>query len=355
MTLPALWRITRIGRIDMERAKQSQLVFLHSMSHPKSSPTPPVHGRPDRPPLSPVRLPLRAYSGKAMHILWEYVLRHGERIDRFFDGVDLPRNRLFEKDAWLPYDTASTLWRNTRKCIPNFQMEDSFQIGFSAMTAEGLGALNPVMHLTPVIATLKRLPRLWRTYSRIDHLEVIDIGPDRAVLSYVIDAPFCTDPFCNATLPLIRGFLSALTTRCGLPPASVRELCSCVDVFKRFQLELAHFGHRISQGNRSVFLDGKPAGRWIRIEDEAPVPEPVKRRFKGLRAVLWEREIVDKAPNGSRLILASKGELFNLPAVLLSIEWEDPTPIHRLKGLITCLHRHLNTVGRSKNHMVRRL
>ncbi len=96
-------------------------------------------------------------------------------------------------------------------------------------------------------------------------------------------------------------------------------------------------------------------GERIRITDQTPVSEPVIRRFNGRRAVLWEREIVDTAPDGRRVILASEGELYNLPAALLSLEWKDPKPIHRLKGFMTRLTGHLNTIGRSKYDLVKRL
>lgn len=310
---------------------------------------------PDRTDPEPVTLDSPVYSGRAFRPLWDYVLKHGEAIERFFDGVNVPRNRLFNEDEWFRIDTAARIWKNYQRCVPGFQMEDSFQIGYSAMRGESLGALKPVIQMLPITATLRHLPAILGAYSRIDHLRCLKLRKGRALIEYRINEAFREDHLDSAFMPLIRGYLSAIPTLHGLPAAQVRELTSCIDVFRRFEMDFNAFGYRIGEANGTVTLNDQPVGRWIRIGEHPMLSAKVEQFLTGERAVLWERDIEATAPDGRRVIIASAGDLYNLPVGLLTVEWEEVALVGRLARFISEIPEYARALFRSKHELLKRM
>lgn len=295
------------------------------------------------------------YSGRALRALWEYVLKYGEDIERFFDGVDVPRDRLLSEDDWFKLDTAGRIWKNYQNCLPGFLMEDSFHIGFSAMRGEVLGALKTVIRLLPVSATMTKLPEIQNAYSKIDRLRCLELGKGYALVEYQIHEAFRERHLDSAILPMVRGYLSAIPTLHGIPAARVQELCSCIDVSKRFTDDYAAFGHRVSEAEENIFLDGRVAGKWIRIGEHPGVPMEVERHLNGERAIIWERDVRDVAADGRIAKIASAGELYNLPVALLRVEWEDPAPKGRLQRFVAEIPGYLKALFRSKHELLKRM
>lgn len=161
------------------------------------------------------------YSGRNFRSCWEFVLKHGGNIDGFFSGINIPRDRLLDENEWFNIRVAVKVWKNYRACIRDYNMCDNYLLGFEALQTAAYGVAIIAGQLSSMRYIVKKLPNLLSTISKIDLLDVIELGKDRAVIGYRIHEGF--EEYLDSSFTnLFLGTFAGIPTLHHMPPAEVR-------------------------------------------------------------------------------------------------------------------------------------
>ncbi len=293
------------------------------------------------------------YSTREIIVLWQYLLKHGIDIDRFFDGVDIPRKKLLDKWGWVDIGTQARLTRNYRACLPDYDMAAAQAVSLEQFDSYAYGFTSTLFRLPSLELVYRALTYIMMfRLSRIEYFKILESDPGSAVVRYSVRPGF--EPFIDSSFIYTwSGFLSAIPLLHDLPPARVEILASFVDVFKRFGEDFSQFPHSLRQRDGIIYLDHERAGRWILPHQEPGMDPLIRRHMPNASCILWEKDVTAIRPSGERIFIARKGELYNCPHTLLRLKW---TPIGfaaRIRNFFYFLKRHLLSRLRSRKALQR--
>ncbi len=271
------------------------------------------------------------YSGREISGCWLYTLKHGSNLDRFFSGIDIPRDRLLNDDEWFDIQTVVKIWENYRSCLRDFDMTETFHMAVDHMNTDAYGVTRAVAQLSSIKTMLRMLPFLAATITKIDLFKVLESSKNSAVIEYKIYPGF-EDFIDSSHMFSFKGMFYSFPTIQNAAPASVSEVASVIDVFKKFKIDFSLFNHEITEKDEIVYLDNERAGHWIIIDSDMGLDPCIPKYLKGERCVLWEKDIIETKKNGEKIIIAQKGDLYNCSRSIFKIEWENPNFLKRMKN-----------------------
>jgi len=280
------------------------------------------------------------YSGRDFTSIWSYVLKHGSKIDNFFKGIDIPKERILDENEWFDIHTTIKLWDNYRTCLPDYDMTETFQLYYETTRNSSFGIAKLFTQFSSIKLIMKLFPYLAATVSKIDLFKTLELKSTSAVIAYNIYPGF-EDFIDSSHMYSFMGLFTAVPTIHNRPPARVREVASLIDVFKKFNVDFAQFNHSIEEKNGIIYLDNAPAGKWITITKDQDLDPIVHKYLSGETCVLWEKDVKEKKKAGHSIYIAKKGDLYNCSQSIFSMEWEDIGFFARLKGTAPLFKQYL--------------
>ncbi len=291
-------------------------------------------------------------SARETVVLWQYLLKHGSEIEKFFDGINIPRKRLFNKREWIDIHTSARITQNYRSCIPDYDMTMACKVAFEQFDSYAYGFTSAVFRLPPIQYVFKALPYIMTIPTKIEFFRILESDLQSAVMEYTISPGF--EPFIDSCFIYTwLGVFSAIPTIHGLSPAKVEAVASFVDVFKRFREDFGQFKHHIEEKDETIYLDGEKAGRWITINKEVGLDPIIHKYLTNERCILWEKDVVETKNSGNKITLAKRGDLYNCSKTLLRLNWENINFISRTKNFFLFLKQYLPTRIQSRETLHR--
>ena len=288
------------------------------------------------------------YSGRDLLPIWFYVLAHGSNIDQFFDGIDIPRERILDENEWFDIDTTFKLWENYRSCLPDYDMTENFKISIESVKKSSYGIAKLVAQFSSIKTIFRLLPYLASTVSKIDLFEVLELDNTSATIKYNPYPGFEKFIDSSHTFAFL-GMFSAFPTIHDMPPAKVREIASLIDVFKKFSIDFAQFGHTINEKMEIIYLDDEPAGKWITISQDHDLDPLVIKYLAGEKCVLWEKDIWETKKSGKKILIAQKGDLYNCSSSIYTAKWENAGFFSRIKKAFPIARQFLLAFFKSRD------
>ncbi|RJX32736.1 MAG: HD domain-containing protein [Desulfarculus sp.] len=157
----------------------------------------------------------------------DYVERHYgspeillEGLEDELEGLENPIEFLRDSHNWVSSDLVKRMYDNARRMTGDRRVV--YSIGFESVTHQRLGYIQQILlraWASPKVA-IKRLETINKKFNRTKDLELMAVGPDRAVvrLHWYRELELSQD-FCLMN----QGVYSAIPTIWGLPPAKVEE------------------------------------------------------------------------------------------------------------------------------------
>lgn len=292
------------------------------------------------------------YSARHAIIMWQYLLKHGNQIERFFNGIDIPRKRLLNKYEWIDIRTSVKLMQNYRACIPGYDMTRAYEVAFEGFDSYAYGFTSGFFRLPSLQHVFRALPLIMTIPTRIELFRILESDAGSAVMEYTIYPGF--ESFIDSSFIYTwAGVFSAIPKIHGLAPARIEVVASFVDIFKRFEEDFGEFGHRIEEKKDGIYLDGRKAGRWVTITPDMRLDPLAHKYLNGEKCVLWEKDVAEIKKNGERITIAGKGELYNCSKTILRVTWDNISFLARLKNFCTFLKQYLPMQIQSRDALYR--
>jgi len=290
------------------------------------------------------------YSGRNFKRLWDYVVIYGSDLDTFFNGINYSRERILDKNEWFNIDTTVKIWKNYKKCLPDFDMTEASLISQKTVHDASFGINRLLGQFSSIKFLIKLIPKIVKSLSRIDQLKILDLKESSAVIEYRPVQGF--EKFIDSShVFFFSGFFSALPSIHNMPLASVCEKASIIDVFKKFRIDFAEFCHTIEEKDDIIFLDGQRAGRWINISEEHGLTPCINQYLSDERCILWERDIRGKKSSGKEIVIAEKGNLYNCSRSIFTISWENAPFSSRIKNALPAFGHYLYSFFKNRDEL----
>ncbi len=280
------------------------------------------------------------YSAREIILIWQYLLKHGTGIEKFFEGIEIPREKLLSRSQWLDVRTFSRIIKNYRACIPDYDMTKAFDLAFNQFGSYAYGLVSAAFRLPPIGYIVKAIPYFVSMTSKVDLFRVLEMNTQSAILEYKIYPGF--ESFIDsAQIYTWLGVFTAIPTIQDLPPAKVSVVSSFIDVFKKFRQDFAQFNHQIEEDDGIIYFDGEKAGKWITITKDAGLDPAVQRYLANEKCILWEKDVVESKPSGETIIIANKGDLYNCSKTIIRSEWENINILPRIGNFLLFLKQYV--------------
>jgi len=280
------------------------------------------------------------YSGRQINKVWHYVLKHGSNIEKFFDGINIPRQRLFNEHEWFDIYTTSRLQKNYWSCIPDYDATKAYDVSFDEFGSDLYGIISAVFRLSSIQYIVKAFPYFVSTGSKIDLFRILEFDHQSAIIEYTIYPGF--EAFVSSVhIYSFSGIFSGIPTLQGLPPAKIEIAASFIDVFKKFRVDFAQFNHWIEEKNGIIYFDGEKAGKWITINNDSKLDPAVHKYLINEKCILWEKDVIETKKNGHTVTIAKKGDLYNCSKTIFRMTWKNKKFLSRLYGFIVFLKQYL--------------
>jgi len=196
------------------------------------------------------------------------------------------------------------------------------------------------------------MPHLASTVSKIDLFEILELNDTSAVIKYNIYPGF--ERFVDSSHTFsFKGLFAAFPAIHNMPPGNVREVASLLDVFKKFRVDFAQFGHEINERDGIIYLDNAPAGRWITVTKDLDLDPVIHKYLAGEKCVLWEKDVKETKKAGHEVLIAKKGDLYNCSKCLYCVNWENAKLLTRMKDVIPGFKKGLSAFLKSRNALFR--
>jgi len=288
------------------------------------------------------------YSGRNSIGQWDYIITHGSHLENYFDGIDIPRERILDENEWFDIQTSFKLWENYRNCLPDFDMIETFHITFESVKKSSYGIAKLVTQFSSIKTIFKLLPYLASTITKIDLFEVLKLDSTAAVVRYNPYPGF--EKFIDSShIFSFLGMFAALPTIHDMPPAKVREVASLIDVKNKFAIDFAQFSHTLHERKGIFYLDNEPAGKWITISKDHDLDPVVLQYLTGEKCVLWEKDIIEKKKAGNEILIAKKGDLYNCPYSIFKAKWENSSFLSRIQKALPVAKQFLSAFFKSRD------
>jgi signal transduction histidine kinase len=292
------------------------------------------------------------YSGREFLSLWEYVLKYGSNIDIFFDGITIPRYRLLSENEWFDIHTTTKIWENYRKCLDDFNMTDTFDIGCEQIRNAAFGITKTIAQFSSIKFIIKKIPYLARTVSKIDLMRVLEINRESAFVEYTVFPGF--EKFIDSShIFTFLGIFASLPTIHNMPQAEVKEVASLINIKKKFSVDFSQFNHTIEEKKGDLYLNGERAGRRIAINSETNLNPLVYKYLKNESCILWEKDIFGTKKNGETILIAQKGDLYNCSKTLFDIKWQNPKLRKRIQNSFSTAKQYSLAFFKSRDELLK--
>ena len=288
------------------------------------------------------------YSGRNAIGQWNYIINHGSNFEHYFDGIDIPKERILDENEWFDIHTTIKLWENYRSCLPDFDMTETFNIIFESAKKSSYGIASLVAQFSSIKNMFRMVPYLISTASKIDLFKILELDETSAIIKYYIYPGF--EEFIDSSFTFsFLGLFAAFPTVHDMPPAKVKEMASMINVFKKFSIDFAQFNHTITEKNGIIYLDNEPAGKWITISKDHDLDPAVIKYLAGEKCVLWEKDVREKKKAGNEILIAQKGDLYNCSSSIYAAKWENARFISRIKKAIPIAKQFLLAFFKSRD------
>ncbi len=292
------------------------------------------------------------YSSRQFILVWQYLLKHGTGIERYFDGVDIPRHRILDEHEWQDIHTQAKMQQNYRLCLPDYDLTQAFDISYEMFGSDAYGLISAIFRLSSFKYIIKAIPYFVSTASKIDLFRILEFNRCSAILEYTIYPGF--EPFINtAHVYSFQGVFAVLPKLHGMPPAKVTVVASFIDVFKKFEHDFSQFHHQVTEKNGVIYLDEAVAGRWITVNKDIKLDPVIHKHLANERCILWEKDVIDTKKSGKQIIIARKGDLYNCTKTLYRLDWENKPFLARLNSFLLYSKQYLGVFLKSREALFR--
>lgn len=292
------------------------------------------------------------YSGRNIKGSWDYVIRHGTQIEKFFEDIDIPRDRLLNENEWFNMNVMTKIWRNYRACLPDYHMHDTRLLTIESTKYQSYGIASLISRLSSIKFIIKWLPAFISAVSKIDLLKVLEVHGNFAIIEYRMQEKFKIKYLDSSFTDSFYGVFVGIPLIQGLQPANVEEIASCLDVFKKFSIDFKAFGHVIEEKGNKIFLDGASAGQWITIGDKDGIHPIANKYLKGERVILWEKDVLDRTKQNREVTIARNGELYNCSRSIFLMHWQKIGFFRGIKNFFSGLKEYLHAFFTSRDALI---